>query len=109
MTTTRNRQMPLANQKWDEIRNRLMLAGVMKGETNSAGEFTLNANVASTTVSDIQVHPNTRIIPFPTTANAAAEYASTFIPLSTIIEGSFVVQHANNANADKTFMYLIGG
>jgi len=47
----------------------------------------------------------------PTTANASAELGSGtwIVPEATILNGSFVITHANNAQADRTFRYAIIG
>lgn len=73
------------------------------------GSCTLDANSATTTVTDGSVRADSRIILFPTSANAAADVGSaTGVYVSTKTAGtSFVITHPNNANADKTFDYII--
>jgi hypothetical protein len=43
----------------------------------------------------------------PTTANAAAALATTYV--SAVTQGSFTLTHANNAQTDKTFGYVALG
>lgn len=82
---------------------------VMRGETNNAGSATLAANVATTTVTDARVGANTKIVMMPTTANAAAEIGAGTIYVSSKADGSFVLTHANNAQADRAFDYILAG
>ena len=74
------------------------------------GSCTLTANSTTTTISDTNViGSSTRIILFPTSANAAADVGSaTSVYVSTKTAGTgFVITHPNNANTDKTFDYII--
>ena len=73
------------------------------------GTTTLNAGAATTTVSDTGVTAASRIGLFPITANAAADLGSaTSVWVSAKVAGtSFTITHPNNANADKTFEYVI--
>lgn len=84
---------------------------IMRGETNNAGSVTLTANVASTAVTDQRVGVNSVIVFAPRTANAAAEIGAgtMYIDTADIGDGTFTITHANNAQADRTFDYLIGG
>jgi len=97
----------MKNQKFDDLLFRSIVEGLVRGENNAAAEFTLTASVDSTVVADLQVHPNTRPSPTPLTSTAAV--ATWWIPLATIIEGSFTVKHDSNAATDRTFSYLLGG
>ena len=73
------------------------------------GSCTLTANAATTTVADTNVKAASKIILSPTSANAAADTGNaTGVWVSTKTAGtSFVITHPNNANADKTFDYII--
>ena len=82
---------------------------IRDGKINSTGSFTLTANQSSTTISDVRCGGESRVFFTPLTANAAAELTSIYIPSATITDGQFVVQHANNANSDKTFHYVLLG
>lgn len=107
MTTTRTRTTLQKNQKFDDLKFRSIIEGLMRGENNAAGEFTLTAGVDSTVVVDLQVHPNTRPGPTPLTSTAAV--ATWWIPLATILEGQFTVKHDSSAAVDRTFSYGLNG
>jgi hypothetical protein len=79
---------------------------IIKGRSENYGQVTLTANAASTTVTNANISEVSEIMLSPKTANAAAALATTYIPEATILNGSFVIQHANNAQTDKTFGYV---
>jgi hypothetical protein len=83
----------------------------LKGKINSVGTVTLTANAASTTVTNPLVGDSGCVILlFPQTANAAAALATTYIATAGYTRStSFVITHANNAQVDKTFSYVILG
>ena len=76
---------------------------------NAVGTVTLTANAASTTVINNLMAPEMGVFPFPLTANAAAEWGAGTMYLSTRDSGSFVLTHANNAQTDRTFIYVVLG
>lgn len=80
---------------------------ILKGRANNTGTVTLTANAASTTVTDTAFQSDMWPILIPTTANAAAAIASTYV--SARSNGSFTLAHANNAQVDKTFGYVRWG
>lgn len=69
------------------------------------GQVTLTANAASTTLTDGNIGPTRKVLLMPTTANAAAALATTYI--GTIGERTATITHANNAQVDKTFDYAV--
>jgi hypothetical protein len=87
----------------------LSLQQLAAGRSNAVGTVTLTANAASTAVSDNNVAAGSTILLMPTTSNAAAAIATTYIPTATIVNKSFTITHANNAQVDKTFRYAILG
>lgn len=95
----------------DEGRHRRQLAVVvnnlLQGRANNTGSFTVTANAATTTLTDSRIGANSVILPMPTTAHAAAELATLYF--DTFANGSCVVNHANNAQADRTFRYAVIG
>lgn len=97
-------QLPLSTKEpvkfVDSINN------MIKGRTENVSQVTLTANAVSTTVNNSNISENSEILLSPKTANAAAAIATTYIPEATILNGSFVIQHANNAQTDKTFGYV---
>lgn len=80
---------------------------VVKGRGNNTGTVTLTANAASTVVADNQFESSMVPALTPTTANAAAALATTYV--SARAYGSFTLTHANNAQTDKTFLYTRRG
>ena len=49
------------------------------------------------------------MLPFAKTANAAAEIGNGTMYIGAVNNGAFVVTHANNAQADRTFLYVALG
>lgn len=80
-----------------------------QGRSNAVGSVTLTANAATTTVAAPACGPNSKVFLFPTTANAAAIVAATYVATATVTAGQFIVTHTNNANNDKTFFYVCLG
>lgn len=78
-----------------------------QGHLDNTGSVTLSVGVASTPVTDFRVGANSFIGLMPTTDNAAAALASTYIS-SRSAEG-FTIAHANTATADRAFVYCILG
>lgn len=81
-----------------------------EGKLNCVGDVTLTANAASTTVNSgaaLLCGPDSFIGLCPLTANAAAALATTYT--SARNNGSFVITHANNAQADREFTYSVLG
>lgn len=77
--------------------------------STASSTCTLTANAATTTVSDTRVTASSQIYLFPTSATAAADVGSaTSVYISAKVAAtSFTITHPNNANADKTFNYVI--
>ena len=83
---------------------------LLAGKMHAVGTVTLTAGAASTTKADNRVTPDSFIGFMPTTANAAAEIgAGTMYVGTRTADTSFVITHANNAQADRTFAYVIIG
>jgi|ETNvirnome_2_130_1030620.scaffolds.fasta_scaffold03831_5 hypothetical protein len=73
------------------------------------GDVTLTANAASTTLNHQALSPLKRVFTEPQTANAAAEKGNGTMYVADPTKGAVVITHANNAQADRSFMYLIIG
>lgn len=88
-----------------------VLQQLRSGKTENVGEVTLTASVASTTVTDIRVSPQSVIVWHPRTANAAAEMAAgtMYVTDANMANGSFTITHANNAQTDRDFRYAVIG
>lgn len=82
---------------------------LVDGKINAGGEVTLSASSASTTVTDYRVGTESVIVFTPTTANAAAEQGGGAMYLSARSKQSFTITHANNAQTDRTFIYIVIG
>lgn len=95
----------------DEQSHRRSIAQWMReahqGHLGNVGTLTLAANVATTIVVDFRVGPNTTICLSPLTANAAGALATTYI--SSRLNESFTITHANTATTDRTFAYCVLG
>ncbi len=81
-----------------------------QGRQASVDDVTLTPGAAATVVSFPNVSKDSRVFLFPQTANAAAAMPTTYILRAEILQRSFTIRHANNAQADRTFSFLaIGG
>jgi hypothetical protein len=78
---------------------------MIRGRGNNVGTFTLTPSVGSTTISDNLFAYDSVPLIIATTANAAAEIGNGTIYLSARANGSFTFTHANNVQADRTFLY----
>ena len=80
---------------------------VMQGKLNCVGTITLTINSATTAMSDPRLGGESWIGFMPTTANAAAAIGGLFVTAQG--NGTATLNHANNAQADRTFTYAILG
>ncbi len=78
--------------------------GLIAGRLDVTGSVTLTANSATTSVVDTQFESVMVPLFVPTTANAAAAMGGMYVSART--NGGFVLTHANNAQTDKTFLYV---
>lgn len=94
----------------DEKKHRRDLADAIRrlmiGKSNNVLDVTLEANSATTTVTDSRIGVYSVPVCIPTTANAQA---ITTPYRSDMLNGSMVLNHANDANADKTFKIVLVG
>ena len=79
------------------------------GKINSTGTVTLTANATSTNLADVRIGRTTKIILTPTTANAAGALATTYPTYPNAAIEVAVINHASNAQTDKTFTYCLLG
>jgi len=87
------------------------------GRSNAVITVTLTANVATTVVSYANgkiakagtVAPGSVPIPSATTANAAAELGNGTLYHTAIGIDTFTINHANNAQTDRIFLYAVHG
>lgn len=89
----------------------LSLQQLGAGRSNAVGVVTLTASATSTTVTDPNCAVGTTVNLSPSTAHAAAEQGNgtLFIPIATISNGSFVIQHASNTQTDRIYRYSLHG
>jgi hypothetical protein len=87
----------------------MALRQIGEGRSNATGTFTLTANAASTAVTAVNCGSSSTVLVTPTTANAAAEIGAGTMYIGTVGNGTFTVTHANNAQADRTFLYAAFG
>lgn len=77
----------------------------MNGKINATGSITLTISSATSTLTDKRVIPTSVILFMPTTANALAD-----IPyVSSVGDGTATLNHANSAQADRIFGYVVIG
>lgn len=90
---------------WDSLHS------LRLGKIEATGSITLTANAATTTLSRLGLSPQTVVHFDPVTANAAAELAAgtMYVLTANRSNDSFVITHANNAQADRTFSYTALG
>ena len=100
------RFLPEHSQRTDEHYKVLSQAinSLIGGKSDNVGTFTLAAGAASTTVTDNRFESNQVPLWMPTTANAATATANVYV--SARAKGSFTLTHANNAQTDRTFLYI---
>lgn len=80
---------------------------ILQGKLNATMAVTLTPNAGTTTLSDARITASSFIGLCPLTANAAGAIATTYP--STRAAGSVIFTHANNSQADKTFIVLVIG
>ena len=89
----------------DEIRD--ATRQLVRGRSNAVGTVTLTVSATTTVVVAPKiVGSGSSIHLMPTTANAAAALATTYIAAA---NGSFTITHANAATADRTFRWSARG
>jgi len=90
----------------------LALQQLAAGRSNAVGTVTLTTNAATTVVAPTQsgmISASSNVILTATTANAAAEFASGNIYVSTVAKDTFTITHTNSATTGRTFMWSILG
>lgn len=88
---------------WDQIQ------AMMAGKTDNKGDVTLTDSSATTTVDHAGFESDMAIFFTPLTANAAAEIGAGTMYVSSRVADQFVITHANNAQTDRDFVYIIMG
>lgn len=98
-------------QGLDSDTHRILLAEtlnkVISGRANNVGTLTLAAGTTTTTVLDNQFESGMVPVLIAATANAATATGNVYV--SARANGSFTLTHANNAQVDRTFLYIRWG
>jgi len=78
------------------------------GRSNNVGALTLTPGATTTSVKFPTCSLSSTILLVPRTANAAAAVPTTYP--QTILNGSFIIAHLNNAQTDRIFDFsCVGG
>lgn len=85
------------------------LRELANGRVDSTSTVTLTANQATTVVTDPRVGPDSVILFEERSANAAAERAAGTMYTSSKGDGTFTITHANNAQTDRSYGYVVLG
>jgi hypothetical protein len=72
-----------------------------------AASVTLTANAATTVVPCLAMAASSHVFFSPRSANAAAEIGAGTMYVSSRGFRTFTISHANNAQADRTFSYIV--
>ena len=105
MTDFNFRKLPLAGGSPREISE--VVNNLVDGKINAKGSVTLTASTTTTDVSDLRVGEDSVILLMPSSSNAAAAWATTFV--SSRGKQTFTLTHASNVQTDKTFKYVALG
>lgn len=95
--------------KYSERDVQTTMNSLLLGKINAVAEITLTPSASVSSLIDFRIHPNSTLLPMATTANAAVELASGTMYVSGISGNTATITHANNAQADRTFKFLIIG
>jgi len=101
------RRLPVVAEDGREIA--LVVNSILDGKINATGSVTLTASAASTAVTEDRAGDDSVILFMPTTANAASEQAAGGMYVSSRGKQTFTITHANNAQSDRTFEYVVIG
>ena len=107
MADANYRRLPVVADDGREIA--LVVNSILDGKINATGSVTLTASAASTAVTEDRAGDDSVILFMPTTANAASEQAAGGMYVSSRGKQTFTITHANNAQSDRTFEYVVIG
>jgi hypothetical protein len=82
---------------------------LQNGRDNASGVVTLATGASTTTVKAVNCSPTSSVLMFPATAHAAAEVTTTYVLQANIGKAQFIISHANNAVADRTWYWRVCG
>ena len=84
-----------------------VLQNAMRGKLNNTVDVTLTINSATSTFANPLIGPNSVLSFMPTTANAATGLTALYVTGRG--NGTCTLNHANNAQADRTYAVSILG
>ena len=90
-------------------RVRDVVNNIIRGKLNCTGAVTLGAGAGSTLLSDPRIGGGSVLLLQATSANAAAEIGNGTLYFDAAGAGSVVIRHANNAQSDRSFSYVVIG
>lgn len=100
----------ISEDEQSQTRQNQAIRQLIEGRSNAVGTVTLASGTdTSTTVTAVTCGPNSAVFLFPTTANAAAVVASTYIDPSNVTAGQFIITHDATSETDATFFYVCLG
>jgi hypothetical protein len=99
----------LARDEKDQRKVNTAINELAKGRSNAVGTVTLAPSAAGTTVAAKNCGAGSVVLLSPLTAHAAAEIGNGTIYVSAVLNGSFTLAHASNAQNDRTFGYVCLG
>lgn len=100
----------VSTQEKDPSKFALAIQGALNGRSNATGIVSLAAGSATTTtVPAINCAPGSRVFLFPASANGAAVVATTFVLPGNVSKQQFIISHAANVLADRTFFFVCLG
>lgn len=81
------------------------------GKINVTGTVTLTVSSATSTLIDERIGLDSAVLLLPSTANASAEFGNgtIYVTYPNATKGQATINHANNAQADRTFVYAVIG
>ena len=98
---------------YDEREHRRKLAEIanqaIQGKILSVGTVALTASSATTALADTRIGVDSFIGFMPATANAAAEVGNGTLYVTNRTNGQATINHANNAQTDRDFVYVVLG
>jgi hypothetical protein len=101
--------LTLAPNEKDPRRITDVVRQLCEGRSNATGTVTLAANAVTTTVEAPSAAVGSTVQLTPATADAAADFATTYVLASNITQGQFIVSHANKATTDRIFFFEVRG
>ena len=90
-------------------RIREVVNNILQGKVNVTLAVTLQANAASTTITDPRIGGSSAILLCPLTAHAAAELAGGACYVASVGKQNAAIAHANSAQTDRSFTAVIIG